>query len=658
MTTVITAQNLYKCYPGFPPVLRGVNIDVKAGEMVAVMGPSGCGKSTMLHILGMLHAPDSGSLNILNTDITTLDRDQTSSFRRGNMGFVMQSSNLFEHSTVFENVEFPLIYEQIPPEERWERVIRALELVRLSHRVSYRSNRLSGGEQQRVAVARAMVNNPRILLADEPTGALDARTSKVVMQNFRSLAHDGGIAMVIVTHDPSVAEYCDSVYTLEEGILHCKKHEPVPAPSGNIQILQSIPRKLNAVCVVDQFPTQYGTVDVQSILNLHEQRMLSRVYSMRGTKISSIGEGEYSLPVPIKKQGRVKTLFNIISLLRTSHNNPGIVWKYWSEIPASQRLNLLAAARHFWHMAKGIRMVTWSITDETAHLHALGSSNATTAAWITAGILGIPFSFSMHTRQLKSLSFLAVKAKYAKFVCCDTKQTQQALQQACLELDQNFPIDKILNIYDSPNIYPSLEDTETINNETDRQGEINILMSGHISAKKGILDVLQACQKLKKDKIPISLTVVGGGLMMRFLRMRARIMGLRKQVTFTGYMPNDQMSDFFRKAHVFVAAGKKNENNDGIPTSLMEAMLFGLPIIASDLKGHLEILEHDKNALIFENGNVESLKEALRKIVLLPEEATNIGRAAQETARELFSQENQGVHLGEAIMKHHSSREM
>ena len=228
MAPVIIAKDLYKCYAGFSPVLRGVNIEVEAGELVAIMGPSGCGKSTMLHVLGMLHAPDSGTLEILGTNVLEFNREQTAAFRRGNMGFVMQSSNMFDHSTVFENVEFPLIYENVPPAERWERVIRALELVRLSARVHYRSNRLSGGEQQRVAIARAMVNNPRILLADEPTGALDARTSRVVMDNFRTLCHKGGVAMIMVTHDPKMAEFCDSVYTLEDGILVCKKHEPGP----------------------------------------------------------------------------------------------------------------------------------------------------------------------------------------------------------------------------------------------------------------------------------------------------------------------------------------------------------------------------------------------------------------------------------------------
>lgn len=220
MAPVIVAKDLYKCYAGFSPVLRGVNIEVQAGELVAIMGPSGCGKSTMLHILGMLHAPDAGSLNILGTDVLTFTREQTAAFRRGNMGFVMQSSNLFEHSTVFENVEFPLIYEGIPPQERWERVIRALELVRLSARVHYRSNRLSGGEQQRVAIARALAAGGKILLADEPTGNLDTANSGAIVELLCRLTHGSGRTTILITHDPEVAKQADEVYHMADGILH------------------------------------------------------------------------------------------------------------------------------------------------------------------------------------------------------------------------------------------------------------------------------------------------------------------------------------------------------------------------------------------------------------------------------------------------------
>ena len=229
MAPVIVAKDLYKCYAGFAPVLRGVNIEVQAGELVAIMGPSGCGKSTMLHILGMLHAPDAGSLEILGTDVLAFNREQTAAFRRGNMGFVMQSSNLFEHSTVFENVEFPLIYEGIPPQERWERVIRALELVRLSARVHYRSNRLSGGEQQRVAIARALAGGADVIFADEPTGALDSRNGRAVLSMLRRIADDPKRSVVMVTHDLEAASMADRILVLRDGQVAREMGRSTPA---------------------------------------------------------------------------------------------------------------------------------------------------------------------------------------------------------------------------------------------------------------------------------------------------------------------------------------------------------------------------------------------------------------------------------------------
>ncbi|MDO5538418.1 MAG: ATP-binding cassette domain-containing protein, partial [Desulfovibrionaceae bacterium] len=125
MAPVIVCRDLRKRYAGFAPVLRGVNLEVEPGELVAIMGPSGCGKSTMLHVLGLLHAPDDGTVSILGRDVLALNREETAAFRRDNLGFIMQQSNLFDHSTVFENVEFPLIYKNVPDAERWPRVIRA-----------------------------------------------------------------------------------------------------------------------------------------------------------------------------------------------------------------------------------------------------------------------------------------------------------------------------------------------------------------------------------------------------------------------------------------------------------------------------------------------------------------------------------------------------
>ena len=163
MAPVIVARDLYKCYAGFPPVLRGVNIEVQAGELVAIMGPSGCGKSNMLHVLGMLHAPDAGTLHILDTDVLAFTREQTAAFRRGNMGFVMQSSNLFEHSTVFENVAFAMEVFGYDKVQIQKRVLEVLDLVGLKNKVRQYPTQLSGGEQQRVVIARAIVKNPSII---------------------------------------------------------------------------------------------------------------------------------------------------------------------------------------------------------------------------------------------------------------------------------------------------------------------------------------------------------------------------------------------------------------------------------------------------------------------------------------------------------------
>ena len=217
MNSIITAKNIFKSYAKQGEVLKGADLTVHAGEFVAIMGPSGCGKSTMVHLLGLLHTPDSGSLNILGTEVCGLDPDQATLFRRNHMGFILQSNNMFPHTTVYENIEFPLIYKRVPHKERPERILSVLETVRLEKKINAWSNSLSGGEQQRVAIARALVNNPQILLADEPTGALDANNSNLLMKNFCDICRNKQVGIVMVTHDSSMAAYCDSVYTLKDG---------------------------------------------------------------------------------------------------------------------------------------------------------------------------------------------------------------------------------------------------------------------------------------------------------------------------------------------------------------------------------------------------------------------------------------------------------
>lgn len=210
---------VYRTAAGETPVLRGVDLSLCAGEMVAIMGPSGCGKSSLLHILGLLAPPTSGRYCITGHDMFGLSPDRQAAFRREYLGFILQSCNLFEHSTVYENLEYPLIYGRTPTALRRGVIERALERVNLTHRIDYPTNRLSGGEQQRVAIARALVNNPKVLLGDEPTGQLDRATSEMVMRYFQQIVRERDTAMLIVTHDPGVAKCCTRAYTMTDGRL-------------------------------------------------------------------------------------------------------------------------------------------------------------------------------------------------------------------------------------------------------------------------------------------------------------------------------------------------------------------------------------------------------------------------------------------------------
>ena len=217
---MIRVKDLAKVYQngaGPVPVLIGIDLDIYPGEMVAIMGPSGSGKSTLLFILGLLLSPSGGSYTALGEDMLKLGRHGQAQFRRKRFGFVFQSCNLIENSTVYENVEMPLVYCRVHKRERAHKIVEALSKVNLSNRLHYRSNCLSGGEQQRVAIARAMVNDPNIIFADEPTGQLDQGHSQLIMGYFRQFVENENAAVIIVTHDPEVAAACTRVYRLEYG---------------------------------------------------------------------------------------------------------------------------------------------------------------------------------------------------------------------------------------------------------------------------------------------------------------------------------------------------------------------------------------------------------------------------------------------------------
>lgn len=219
---VIDIQHLTKDYISGSEkisVLKDINLEVRRGEMMAIMGPSGSGKSTLLFILGIFQPPTGGVYNVAGVDVLKLSRDAQAIFRREKMGFVFQSCDLLENSTVYENLELPLIYTGVKRRERPDMIMEALQRVNLEHRVRQPSNRLSGGERQRVSIARALVNEPEFILADEPTGQLDQANSEKVMDYFVKITEEARVAMVIVTHDAATAARCSRRSLLSEGML-------------------------------------------------------------------------------------------------------------------------------------------------------------------------------------------------------------------------------------------------------------------------------------------------------------------------------------------------------------------------------------------------------------------------------------------------------
>lgn len=218
---LISLRDIHKRYlMGEVPVqaLAGVDLDIDAGECVAIMGTSGSGKSTLMNILGCLDAPSAGRYSLSGRDVAGLNRDQLARVRNRLLGFVFQSFNLLSRTSALENVELPLLYANITARERHQRARAALERVGLGSRLGHFPNQLSGGQQQRVAIARALVSGPRVLLADEPTGNLDTATSRDIMRLLQGLG-DNGITVVLVTHEPDIAQHAGRVVTLRDGLI-------------------------------------------------------------------------------------------------------------------------------------------------------------------------------------------------------------------------------------------------------------------------------------------------------------------------------------------------------------------------------------------------------------------------------------------------------
>jgi putative ABC transport system ATP-binding protein len=233
---MIQAQDLTKVYQmGDTEVraLNGASFTIDTGEMVAIMGPSGSGKTTLMSIIGCLDVPSDGSYMLDGVAVEHMDDSKLAEIRGRKIGFVFQQFNLLARTSALENVMLPLTYAGISGKERKDRALKALERVGLGDRTQHAPNELSGGQQQRVAIARALVNEPAILLADEPTGALDSKTGVEIMSLFQSLHKDGGQAVILVTHDPYIARHTDRIIKISDGRIVSDEINQNPIQAGS-----------------------------------------------------------------------------------------------------------------------------------------------------------------------------------------------------------------------------------------------------------------------------------------------------------------------------------------------------------------------------------------------------------------------------------------
>ena len=221
---MLKLKNIHKSYQQGSqefPILKGIDLHVKEGDFLAIMGPSGSGKSTLMNIIGCLDKASAGSYHIEGTDVSDLSDNQLSDLRNQKIGFVFQNFNLMPKLTACQNVELPLTYMKVPKKERRERALEMLRLVGLEERSDFKPMELSGGQKQRVAIARALVTNPSFILGDEPTGALDTKTSVQIMELFKQF-NEQGKTIVIMTHEPEVAQLCKQTVVLRDGNIETR----------------------------------------------------------------------------------------------------------------------------------------------------------------------------------------------------------------------------------------------------------------------------------------------------------------------------------------------------------------------------------------------------------------------------------------------------
>ncbi len=219
---IIKVEDVWKSYQLGKitlPVLKGVNLSVFKGEFISIMGASGSGKSTLMYIIGCLDVPSKGKVFLEKKDVSSLSENKLAAVRGQKIGFVFQQFNLLSNLTALENVALPMVFQKISFKKREKRAKELLESLNLGGRINHRPNELSGGERQRVAIARALANNPEIIVADEPTGNLDSRNGKIIMEIFSRLHKEEGKTIILVTHDPEIANYGQKIVHIKDGVI-------------------------------------------------------------------------------------------------------------------------------------------------------------------------------------------------------------------------------------------------------------------------------------------------------------------------------------------------------------------------------------------------------------------------------------------------------
>jgi len=333
---VVEVEKTYMLGENQVHALRGVNLELKKGEFVAFTGPSGSGKTTLLNLIGVLDKPSKGKIYVDGIDLTLLKEKSLVKLRRRTIGFIFQFYNLIPVLSAVENVELPMLIAGVPTKEREKRAQELLKMVGLSDRIHHRPDELSGGEQQRVAIVRALANKPSIVLADEPTGDLDSKTGKEVINALRDLSNHEGATVIIVTHDPSVASMASKVFEMRDGmIIREQMNKPTPQRKGTkekvvpTEILANHKSKTDLSVSLRSEPNYsqppINQLLVQKITGLLVPADTVRIDSEAITRWNDLYKGKQITMVKIEASDGEKTICKFKAINDTKSNSKGII---------------------------------------------------------------------------------------------------------------------------------------------------------------------------------------------------------------------------------------------------------------------------------------------------------------------------------------------